>query len=262
MRAAGIVLIAGLLALAAALVLVLSGSPAVLAGTNGIEPAARLAAVPGSGSGCQARETLPAHTTAIRLSLEASSGPRVAIAVRAPAAGTAGAGGTAGSAGAAAAVRAAGTAGAVGPIVARGQSAPGWLAKVVTVPLAPLDRAVRDVTVCFAFRGANERISFLGAPSARRVAASYSAGRPVGSPAGGAAGGLPGSPGGVRALPGRIAIEYLRAGSRSWWSLASSTARRMGLGRAWAGTWVAIAVACLMASAIAAGAWLIVRESR
>jgi hypothetical protein len=36
----------------------------------------------------------------------------------------------------------------------------------------------------------------------------------------------------------------------------------MGLGRAWAGTWVAAFVGLLMAALIAAGSWLLVRESR
>jgi hypothetical protein len=39
-------------------------------------------------------------------------------------------------------------------------------------------------------------------------------------------------------------------------------ARRMGLGRAWAGTWVAAMVALLMATGIALASWLTLRESR
>jgi hypothetical protein len=211
MRAASLAVAVGLLAVVGALVLVLSGSPVVLTGANGIEPIGSLGSVPGSGSGCQANEVLPARTSAIRLSLEASAGPRVVVAVRSH-----------------------------GAIVARGESAPGWLAKVVTVPVRPLAHTVRDAMVCFAFVGANERVSFLGAPTVRRSAVSSAA----------------------KLVPGRIAIEYVRRDSSSWWSRISSTARRMGLGRAWAGTWVAIAVASLMAAAIALGSWRTIRDSR
>ncbi len=63
-------------------------------------------------------------------------------------------------------------------------------------------------------------------------------------------------------LPGRIAVEYVRAGSSSWWSLVPSVARRMGLGRAWAGTWVAAMVALLMVTGIVLASWLTLREAR
>jgi hypothetical protein len=210
-RAAQLALAVGLLALAGALVLVLTGSPAALTGTNGIEPIGSLATAPGSGSGCQGDEVLPAHTSAIRLSLDASAGPRVTVTVSSR-----------------------------GTVLARGESAPGWLAKVVAIPVRPLDRTVRPTTVCFAFTGKNERVSLLGAPTSSHLAASS----------------------GTKVLPGRISIEYVRDSDSSWWSLVLPTARRMGLGRAWAGTWVAVVVASLMAAALVLGSWLTIRESR
>jgi hypothetical protein len=57
-----------------------------------------------------------------------------------------------------------------------------------------------------------------------------------------------------------LTIEYLRRGSSSWWSLALAVARRMGLGRAWAGTWIVLLVAIMMGSAIAIASWLTTRE--
>jgi hypothetical protein len=212
MRDARVVLIAAIGLLAIAIAAVLSGSPPTLTRTNGIEPfGAPLAAVPGGGGACQAGELLPAHTSAIRLSLEASAGPRVAVRVLSG-----------------------------GAVVARGESASGWLAKVVTIPVAPLDHAVRDATVCFSFRGAYEQVSFLGVHTS----------------------GLSAARSGADVLPGRIAIEYLRPGSTAWWSLASSVARRMGLGRAWAGTWIVLLVGSLMVASIALASWLTIRESR
>ncbi|HEY3829139.1 MAG TPA: hypothetical protein VGL57_08090 [Solirubrobacteraceae bacterium] len=212
MRGARVALAGGLAAVAVALALVLSHPPAILARPSAIEQVNTiLAIVPGAGSGCQAGETLPAHTSAIRLSLESSAGPRVAVTVRA--------GQT---------------------VVAHGESAPGWLGKVVTIPVEPLDRTVPNTTVCFAFTGAEERVYFLGVLAPRRGATRTSVGL----------------------LQGRMAIEYLRAGNTSWWSLAHSTARRLGLGRAWAGTWIALLVASLMASSIVLASWLTLRESR
>jgi len=207
-----VALAVGLALTAIAVAIVLSHSPQVLAGTNGIEPLRTpLASVPGSGGGCQADETLPAESSAIRLSLEASAGPRVAVNVLS--------GKT---------------------MVTHGEGAQGWLGRVVTIPVEPLDRTVRHATVCFAFAGANERVSLLGVPTPKRSAATS----------------------GGRALRGRISIEYLRPGRSSWRSLALSTARRMGLGRAWAGTWVVLLVASLMVASIALASWLAIRESR
>ncbi len=213
MRDARVAIAVGLGLVALALVIVLSGSPRVLAGSNSVEAAGNvLTTVPGGGSACQGGETLPAGASAIRISLGATAGPRVAVAVRGP----------------------------DGRLLARGVSGQGWLADVVTVPVAPLARTVRGATVCFGFGGADERISFFGVRTPAATAARS----------------------GGRALPGRVAIEYVRAGSSSWWSLASSVARRMGLGRAWAGTWVALFVGLLMVAVIAAGSWLVIREAR
>jgi hypothetical protein len=212
MRGARVPLAAGLIVLAVAVAVVLSGSPQVVAGSNAIDPLrSSLGSTPGAASGCQADETLPAGSTGARLSLEASSGPRVAVSIRSG-----------------------------GILVAHGVSAPGWVGEVVTIPLAPLSRPVRHATVCFAFSGADERVSFLGARSSTRTAADTSA----------------------SALPGRISIEYTRPGSSSWWSLAHSVTRRMGLGRAWPGAWVAVLVALLMATGVVLASWLTIRVSR
>jgi hypothetical protein len=212
LRDARVVLAVGLALVAIAVAIVLSRSPQVLAGTNAVTPGRTpLTAVPGGGGACQANETLPARSTAIGLSLEATAGPRVTVAVLS--------GRT---------------------VLTRRASAPGWLGRLVKIPIAPLARTAHGVTVCFAFAGSDERVSFLGAPTASRVAATSSAG----------------------ALPGRIAIEYLRPGPSSWWSNALSVTRRMGLGRAWAGTAVALLAAIAMAIGLALACWLTIRESR
>ncbi len=203
---------AGLALTAIAAAIVLSRSPEVVAGTNAIEPGLyRIASAPGSGHACQAGETLPAGSSAIRLSLAASAGPRIHVEILSG-----------------------------GKVVAHGESAPGWIGDVVTVPVTRVSRAVRHATLCVAFTGADELVSFLGAQTPARDAATS----------------------GTSVLPGRMAIEYLRRGSSSWWSLASGVARRMGLGRAWAGTWVVLLVAMLMAAGVALASWLTVRDPR
>jgi hypothetical protein len=124
-------------------------------------------------------------------------------------------------------------------LVTHGKSASGWIGRSVTIPVTPLPVAERPVTVCFVFSGANEQVRFLGVPGTARNGATSSVG----------------------ALHGRLTIEYLRRASSSWWSLALPVARRMGLGRAWAGSWIAVLIACLMASAIATASSLALRKS-
>src|ERR1700731_781110 len=72
-------LIGGLAACAAALALALSGAPSVVAGTNAVRLEAKFATSAGPAIVCQADETLPARTSAIRLSLEAVVGPSVTL---------------------------------------------------------------------------------------------------------------------------------------------------------------------------------------
>ncbi len=200
----------GLIAIVVAVVVVLSHAPEIVSRTSASHPRnIALASVPGGGRACQRDELLPADTTAVGVSLEASSGPRVHLSVLAGK-----------------------------KVLTHGVSAPGWLGKLVTVPVTPLDHAVDQTTVCVSFTGAEERVSFLGVRTGTPSGASSSRG----------------------ALPGRMTIEYLRRGSSSWWSRVLSVARRMGIGRAWAGTWVAVLVAILMAAAIVVASWLATRE--
>ncbi len=68
--------------------------------------------------------------------------------------------------------------------------------------------------------------------------------------------------GGARPLPGRISVEYLHPGPRSWASLAVSVARRLGLGRAAAGTGNALLVLALALTVLTLSSWLVVRDLR
>jgi hypothetical protein len=210
MRSVRIALVAGLTLLAVAIALTLLGSPLSVAATNrppGGE-AQQIASTRGGGDYCQAGETLPRGTSAIRVSLSASIGPRVRLAV---------------SSG--------------GRELTSGAEDPGWTGLVVGVPVRPLARTVSAATVCVSFHVAHETVALLGQRTPAASAAR--AGR--------------------AALAGRMWIEYLRPGSRSWASLAAAVVRHMGLGRAWSGSGIVfLALALLVAVGVLASALVLV----
>lgn len=112
-----------------------------------------------------------------------------------------------------------------GRTIAQGTRGSGWTGGVVTVPLRVRPATVSGTDVCFTlFLNGDETAELVGERTASALAARTAAGP----------------------LPGRVRIEYLRPGPSSWWSLAPSVARRMGLGHAWSGAWSAILVAALM----------------
>jgi len=114
-------LAAGLTATLLALGVVLSGSPPVIAGTNGVSD--RFIAsylYSGEQLSCQRGETLPRGTDAIRVSLTANAGPAVGVRV------------LAGS-----------------RVITAGERTAGWgIAATVTVPVARVARAISDASVC------------------------------------------------------------------------------------------------------------------
>jgi hypothetical protein len=114
--------------------------------------------------------------------------------------------------------------------IARGERGSGWTGGTVTVPIGAEASARSGVEVCFAAAlNGDESAALSGVRTPTALAASG-----------------PGGP-----LRGRVRIEYLRAGASSWWSLAPSVARRMGLGHAWSGTWSVALVLALMAGVAA-----------
>lgn len=60
--------------------------------------------------------------------------------------------------------------------------------------------------------------------------------------------------------PGRMRVEYLSPGHRSWLSLATHVARRLGLGHEPSGTWIVAPLAALMALTALLASWLLIRE--
>jgi hypothetical protein len=108
--------------------------------------------------------------------------------------------------------------------VSSGTQVSGWLGKVMTVPVTPVGRTLRGVRVCFATDRAVQPVLLLGGPSRHPAAGEE---------------------------PDKMRIEYLRRGPSSWWSLAGSIARRLGMGRAPEGTLAVVTPLALMALALA-----------
>jgi hypothetical protein len=126
-----------------------------------------------------------------------------------------------------------------GHIVASGERGSAWSGHVVTVPLRDALHTTSAVTVCFATVPVRDELIVYGSRTRQAIAART-------------------SHGGV--LEGRIKLEYLGAGTTSWFSLATAVARHMGLGRAWSGIWIAFFVATLTLAATVLACVLLVRE--
>ena len=124
-------------------------------------------------------------------------------------------------------------------VVSHGERGAGWgIAETVTVPVSRVPSTVADSRICVAFGRLIEPVQINGA-LVRRVATNGS--------------------GATTVIPA-FRIEYLHAGHSSWWSLASSVARHMGLGRAASGTWIVLLVIALMLTVVVLTSRLILRE--
>jgi hypothetical protein len=142
MRAVKVALAAGLALLAVAIALTLLGSPLSVAAAN---------KVPGNETAiwethrgatfCQAHEALPRGTTAIRVWLDAASGPRVSVVVYSR-----------------------------GRVLTSGSRASIWVGGAVTIPVKPVPRAVADVKVCASFRLHDETVIVQGSATSAAVA--------------------------------------------------------------------------------------------
>jgi hypothetical protein len=62
-----------------------------------------------------------------------------------------------------------------------------------------------------------------------------------------------------RHLRGRLHLEFLAGGERSWWSFAPTVVHRMSLGHAWSDWPVMLVASLLTLASIALGAWQLVR---
>ena len=124
-------------------------------------------------------------------------------------------------------------------VITYGQRAAGWgTAETVTVHVKRVSHTTRDVNICITPGPILEPVEIQGAIVGTDTGESHT---------------TPTS---------RFRIEYLRSGHRSWWSLATSVARRLGLGHAPSGTWIVLLLLALMAVVTTMTSWTILRELR
>ncbi len=128
-----IVLAAGLVLIAAIIGVTLARSPATLAGTNSIQAENSIGITEVATHVCQAGETLPARTSAIRLSLVAIIGAHVSVRALAH-----------------------------GHLLTRGSRGAGWTGSEVTVPVRPLTHNFSHVTICFDLSDLNGEVEVRG----------------------------------------------------------------------------------------------------
>ena len=100
------------------------------------------------------------------------------------------------------------------------QVAGGGPIPTATVPLARFAQQVDNASICTSVGPTFQRVRFAGVPDH--------------------------APGHNPRSHELLRVEYLRAGSHSWWSLVRSIARHIGLGHAPSGTWPVLAVIALM----------------
>ncbi|HST55848.1 MAG TPA: DUF2142 domain-containing protein [Solirubrobacteraceae bacterium] len=120
----------------------------------------------------------------------------------------------------------------------------GWMAGGgETVPLKPLSRSFSNATICLTFGElTGESLTVLGQPASSASAVIDNTGAGAFVP-----------------LGGRLRMDYLQPGQRSWGSLAATVLRRIGVGRAWDGAWTAILVLASIAAVIVLTCWWTLR---
>ncbi len=127
-------------------------------------------------------------------------------------------------------------------LVVQGERGTGWTGSVLTIPVKPLARSYADVRVCVSIDLAgDERVEIFGTRTKHAVAALSGNGQP---------------------LRGRMQIEYMRPGDRTWWSMVTLVARHMGFGNFAGGAWNVVLAMALVIAVAAVSSRLILREIR
>ncbi|HEY2766866.1 MAG TPA: hypothetical protein VGI76_01340 [Solirubrobacteraceae bacterium] len=137
-----IVLAGGLALVAVAALATLLHAPATVAATNGVQPSAMLVSAQSDAEACQTHETIPAGTTAVRLQIVATTGPRVAVEIQ-----------------------------HAGHTITHGAQSAAWFGGTVTVPVDAVNHAVANATTCFQLRDLSGLVQAFGTPTRSAVAA-------------------------------------------------------------------------------------------
>ena len=110
-----------------------------------------------------------------------------------------------------------------GRVVDQGSRPPGWgVAETVTVPVKRVPRPLGDTVICTSVAPGIEPVEVDGTAAATRIRT------------------------GQIEHSVELRLEYLRPASGSWWSLAPTVARHVGLGHSPSGTWVGILALAVM----------------
>jgi hypothetical protein len=224
-RVVKIALLAGLLVLAAMVAVAITRSPSRVARVGVPTGNARdieLVRFTNDISVCQADEALPAGVSAVRLAMWAFYGAKVHVRIY----------------------------GSDSQILTEGSRGGNWTSDSVTVPIRPVAHSASGVTLCFGVGPNSQPIIVMGNHSPLQEAATGALGHNAPTPAASH----------HALLQGRVGVEYLSTAQGTWWSHALAVARRMGLGRAYSGSWIALLVAALMAAVGALALTLTLRE--
>jgi hypothetical protein len=124
--------------------------------------------------------------------------------------------------------------------VSRGHQASGWVSSSLTLPLRPALKTGAEATICLT-------------RDSGRLAAGVLGGETLG--------GLPVATANGAPLSGRMQVEYLARGNRSWLSLAHYVARRIGLDHAPSGGWIVIVLVAITFGTVGLAGWLLLREA-
>ncbi|MFI5036900.1 MAG: hypothetical protein ACHP93_00280 [Solirubrobacterales bacterium] len=146
MRSVKIALAVALALMAAAIGAVLAHSPLTVAGANSVQaPLYRNGSVLGNSSSCQPAGTLPAGTSAIRISLGANADPEISVKVLADS-----------------------------RLVTQGtRSAGGGLNASATVPVMRISNTVHDALLCMTLGPSAEPVGIRGIPTQPAVSGAY-----------------------------------------------------------------------------------------
>lgn len=120
--------------------------------------------------------------------------------------------------------------------VSYGERGAGWTSGDVTVPIKLVNHTINGALICYEFTPKDESVDLIGqAPAANQTSGAASV---------------------------LLRIEYLKAGTRSWWSQIRSITSNMAPGRAWTGKWIALFLAAIMATILAVVCQLALRPPR
>ncbi len=128
---------------------------------------------------------------------------------------------------------------AAGALVTKGSRGGEWVGPTA-IAVGTVKRTVTDATVCLKVGTVTEGTSLSGGKAGKGHRASLN-GRPTGA---------------------ATRIEYLRPGPKSWASLASSIAKRMGLGNASGGEWIVFLLIALMLAVIGIASGALISDLR